>query len=167
MQPRKIGFVAGFVAIVALLAPLGAALAFDESKYPDLKGQWHRTTAPRWELAKTAPLTPEYRAIYEANVKDQEEGGQGETPTFTCLSPGMPRVMNAYEPFEIVVTPQSTHFLMDHIHDSRRILTDGEKLSALTIACSRPPWPTTKNRIARPSHPLTIFVNVSRFGRPK
>jgi hypothetical protein len=125
MQPRKIGFVAGSVAILALLAPLGAAQAFDESKYPDLKGQWNRTTAPRWELAKTAPLTPEYRAIYEANVKDQEEGGQGETPTFTCLSPGMPRVMNAYEPFEVVVTPQSTHFLMDHIHDSRRILTDG------------------------------------------
>jgi hypothetical protein len=121
MQPGRLGF----VALVALLAPLSAAQAFDESKYPDIKGQWNRTTAPRWELAKTAPLTPEYRAIFDANVKDQEEGGQGETPTFTCLSPGMPRVMNAYEPFEIVVTPQSTHFLMDHIHDSRRILTDG------------------------------------------
>jgi hypothetical protein len=130
MQPRRIGFVAGFVAVLALLAPLGAAQAFDETKYPDLKGQWNRTTAPRWELAKTAPLTPEYRAIYDANVKDQEDGGQGETPTFTCLSPGMPRVMNAYEPFEIVVTPQSTHFLMDHIHDSRRILTDGREWPA-------------------------------------
>jgi hypothetical protein len=130
MQPRRIGFVAGSVAVLALLAPLGAAQAFDEAKYPDLKGQWNRTTAPRWELAKTAPLTPEYRAIYDANVKDQEDGGQGETPTFTCLSPGMPRVMNAYEPFEIVVTPQSTHFLMDHIHDSRRILTDGREWPA-------------------------------------
>ena len=38
--------------------------------------------------------------------------------------------MNAYEPFEIVVTPQSTHFLMDHIHDSRRILTDGREWPA-------------------------------------
>jgi hypothetical protein len=130
MEPRRIGFVVGSVAVLALLAPLGAAQAFDETKYPDLKGQWNRTTAPRWELAKTAPLTPEYRAIYEANVKDQEDGGQGETPTFTCLSPGMPRVMNAYEPFEIVVTPQSTHFLMDHIHDSRRILTDGREWPA-------------------------------------
>jgi hypothetical protein len=130
MQPRRIGFVAGSVALLALLAPLGAAQAFDETRYPDLKGQWNRTTAPRWELAKTAPLTPEYRAIYEANVKDQEDGGQGATPTFTCLSPGMPRVMNAYEPFEIVVTPQSTHFLMDHIHDSRRILTDGREWPA-------------------------------------
>jgi hypothetical protein len=115
----------GFCALVAFVGTLGAAQAFDESKYPDLKGQWNRTTAPRWEDASKAPLTPEYRAVFEANVKDQAEGGQGETPTYTCLSPGMPRVMNAYEPFEIVVTPQSTHFLMDHIHDSRRILTDG------------------------------------------
>jgi hypothetical protein len=109
----------------ALLMTVGAARAFDESKYPDFKGQWERTTAPRWVDASKAPLTPEYRAIFEANVKDQETGGQGDTPTFTCLSPGMPRVMNAYEPFEVVVTPKTTHIIMDHIHDSRRIFTDG------------------------------------------
>jgi hypothetical protein len=109
----------------ALLMTVAGAQAFDESKYPDFQGQWDRTTAPRWVDASKAPLTPEYRAIFEANVKDQAEGGQGDTPTFTCLSPGMPRVMNAYEPFEVVVTPQATHFLMDHIHDSRRIYTDG------------------------------------------
>jgi hypothetical protein len=37
----------------------------------------------------------------------------------------MPRVMNVYEPMEIVVTPGTTHLLMQHIHDSRRIFTDG------------------------------------------
>jgi hypothetical protein len=109
----------------ALLMTVGAARAFDESKYPDFKGQWERTTAPRWVDAAKAPLTPEYRAVFEANVKDQEAGGQGDTPTFTCLSPGMPRVMNAYEAFEVVVTPKTTHIIMDHIHDSRRIFTDG------------------------------------------
>jgi hypothetical protein len=114
-------------AIVAatLLTTVAAARAFDETKFPDFKGQWQRTTAPRWLDASKAPLTAEYRAIFEANVKDQAEGGQGETPTYTCLSPGMPRVMNAYEPFEMVVTPGATHILMDHIHDSRRIFTDG------------------------------------------
>ena len=35
--------------------------------------------------------------------------------------------MNAYGPFEIVVTPNTTHVLMDHIHDSRRIFTDGRE----------------------------------------
>ena len=104
---------------------IGTARAFDESKYPDLKGQWDRTQPARWLDGKDAPLTAEYRAIYEANLKDQAEGGQGTDPTYTCVAPGMPRVMNAYWPFEIVVTPNTTHFLMDNIHDSRRIFTDG------------------------------------------
>jgi hypothetical protein len=108
-----------------LLMAVAGAWAFDESKYPDLKGQWDRTTQPRWADAKSAPLTPEYRAIFEANLKDQAAGGQGTDPTFTCIAPGMPRVMNMYAPFEIVVTPRTTHMLMDHIHDSRRIFTDG------------------------------------------
>jgi hypothetical protein len=117
----------GAVVSAALMLTVGGAGAFDESKYPDLRGQWDRTSAPRWLDGKTAPLTPEYRAIYEANLKDQEEGGQGTDPTYTCVAPGMPRVMNAYWPFEVVVTPKTTHFLMDHIHDSRRIFTDGRK----------------------------------------
>jgi hypothetical protein len=111
--------------VAALLLTAAGARAFDEAKYPDLKGQWERTTAPRWLDASTAPFTPEYRAIFEENLKDQAAGGQGTDPTFTCLAPGMPRVMNMYQPFEIVVTPRTTHMLMDHIHDSRRIFTDG------------------------------------------
>jgi hypothetical protein len=116
----------GSVALAAALCMIiGGAQAFDESKYPDLKGQWQRTGAPRWASAREAPLTEEYRAIFEANLKDQAAGGQGTDPTFTCLAPGMPRVMNVYEPMEIVVTPYTTYLLMQHIHDSRRIFTDG------------------------------------------
>jgi hypothetical protein len=109
----------------ALWIAIGGAAAFDESKYPDLKGQWQRTTAPRWAKASEAPLTEEYRAIFEANLREQAQGRQGTDPTYTCLSPGMPRVMNVYEPMEIVVTPWTTHLLMQHIHDARRIFTDG------------------------------------------
>ena len=116
----------GSVALAAALCMIvGGAQAFDESKYPDLKGQWQRTGAPRWASAREAPLTEEYRAIFEANLKDQAAGGQGTDPTFTCLPPGMPRVMNVYEPMEIVITPYTTYLLMQHIHDSRRIFTDG------------------------------------------
>ena len=86
------------IGLAALAAALGAtfgsgwitsALAFDESKYPDLKGQWQRTEAPRWGKPSEAPLTPEYRAIFEANLKEQAQGGQGTDPTFTCLAPGL------------------------------------------------------------------------------
>src|SRR5215510_235204 len=125
----------GMMGLAALVAMLGMSIAdaraFDQSKYPDLKGVWHRVGAPRWDQQdrtyERAPLTPEYRAIYEANVRDQEAGGQGTDPTYTCLSPGMPRIMNLYEPMEIVVTPQTTHILIEHIHASRRIHTDGRQ----------------------------------------
>jgi hypothetical protein len=38
----------------------------------------------------------------------------------------MPPMMTAYEPLEIIVLPEITYILIDHIHDShRRIYTDG------------------------------------------
>jgi hypothetical protein len=128
----------GALALVAALsATCGGAFAFDETKYPDLKGQWSRVRfpgivgQPSFDQTKSAgagqeaPLTPEYQAIFAANLKDQAEGGQGIDPTSTCLAPGMPRIMTAYEPMEIIITPDTTHILMEHIHDSRRIYTDG------------------------------------------
>jgi hypothetical protein len=123
----------------ALLATLSGAWAFDETKYPDLKGQWRRAPNPYvgrvvgatydpskgWGPAQQPPLTPEYRARFEANLADQEAGGQGIGVTYTCVSPGMPRVTNGYGQTEFIVTPESTHILVENIHDSRRILTDG------------------------------------------
>src|SRR5260370_18595512 len=130
-------FVGATMLAAVLLAPPGAQ-AFDESRYPDLKGQWRRTNTGNplriglpWDqikpvgLGQEAPLTPEYQAIYEANLRDQAEGGQGTDPTFTCLSPGMPRVMIAYAPMEVVVTPYTTYILLENIHASHRIHTDG------------------------------------------
>jgi hypothetical protein len=128
--------------VAALLTPLASAQAFDETKYPDLKGQWRRAPnadvgrvldgrfntfdpSKGWGRAQQAPLTPEYQARFEANLADQEAGGQGIGVTYTCVSPGMPRVTNGYGQTEFVVTPQSTHILIENIHDSRRIFTDG------------------------------------------
>jgi hypothetical protein len=106
-----------------LVASIAGAQAFDETRYPDLKGEWRGTGGNKWPAP--APLTPEYQAIFEANLRDQAAGGQGDTPTVTCLPPGMPRQMNVYEPMEIIVTPDTTYLLIEHIHDSRRIYTDG------------------------------------------
>jgi hypothetical protein len=112
--------------------------AWDESKYPDLKGQWRRLGAAnpiRFDASKPpgrgqqAPLTPEYQAIYEGSLAEQAAGGQGYSTTHTCRAPGMPRIMNLYGPMEIVVTPDTTYILIDHIHDNRRIYTDGRKWS--------------------------------------
>src|ERR1700686_1893707 len=117
----------------ALGATIAAARAWDDTRYPDLKGQWVRgyPGLARFDPAKglgprqEAPLTAEYQAIYQANLDEQARGGQGIDPTYRCLSPGMPRVMHVYSPMEIVVTPDTTYILIEHIHDNRRIHTDG------------------------------------------
>jgi hypothetical protein len=120
------------MALAALWVPTAGAQIFDYSKYPDLKGQWRPIGGPgRFDISKPfgpgqqAPLTPEYQALFEANLRDQAAGGQGTTPTYRCLSPGMPRVTNGYGEIEFVVTPDTTYILVDHILDDRRIFTDG------------------------------------------
>jgi hypothetical protein len=124
--------IGAFALLAALCATMSCAQAFDESIYPAWKGQWRRfETGPvmydpgKPRRGQEAPLKPEYQAIFEANLKDQDAGGQGIDPTYLCLSPGMPRIMNMYEPMEIVLTPRTTHILTQHIHDARRIYTDG------------------------------------------
>jgi len=134
------------IAASMLLATIAAASAFDQTKYPDLKGQWRRgpnaitegvgqgrgnvfDPTKRWGPAQQPPLTPEYQARFEANLANQAAGGQSIGETYTCVSPGMPRVTNAYGQSEFVVTPGTTHILVENIRDSRRIFTDGR------------PWP--------------------------
>jgi hypothetical protein len=121
---------------VALLATLGTAQAFDDSQYPNLKGQWTRAGAPNappsFDPSKPpgrgqqAPLTPEYQAIFEANQRELAAGVPGTWPGPTCLPPGMPATMTAYEPIEIIVLPRMTVVRIDYIRETRRrIYTDG------------------------------------------
>ena len=121
-------FSIGILALLAsLLMPVAGANAFDESKYPNWKGAWDRGgIPPRWvPTGQKAPLTPEYQKIFEWNTADQKAGGHGWEPSWMCLPPGMPRIMNVFEPMEIVITPATTYILISHIHDNRRIYTDG------------------------------------------
>jgi len=128
-----IGAVA-LAAAVLLLTGAGAR-AFDDAQYPDLKGQWRRISPPGQPAfdpgkprgyGQEAPLTPEYEAVYAANIADMQAGGEGQWPGFTCRPPGMPPMMTAYEPMEIVVLPEITYIMIDHIHDThRRVYTDG------------------------------------------
>jgi hypothetical protein len=119
----------GAVAVAAaLLSTLPDAQAFDETKYPDLKGQWVRVGNPNWAPAGAPrpPLTAEYQAVFDANRAEMAAGGPGNVPSWSCLPQGMPMMMNIYDPMEIVVTADITYVLISHVNDSyRRIYTDG------------------------------------------
>jgi hypothetical protein len=122
----------------ALCLPGAAAQAFDDAKYPPLTGQWTRATVPgeggppSFDPTKPpgrgqqAPLTPEYSARFESIIADRAARGLADFVSTSCIAPGMPMMMQAYEPMQITVLPETTYLLIDHIHEShRRIFTDG------------------------------------------
>jgi hypothetical protein len=121
-----------FAFLAALCLASVESRAWNETAYPDLKGQWRPIGNPRQfdpskaeGRAQQAPLTSEYQAVFEANLKDQAAGGEGLAQTHSCTSPGMPRVTNGYGPLEVIVTPRTTYIMVEHINDNRRIYTDG------------------------------------------
>jgi hypothetical protein len=134
MFKRMAGAVALTVALTTavLMTTVSPASAFDETKYPDLSGQWRKPPGigNQWDQSKPLgraqqpPLTPEYQAVFEASMADQSEGGQGNDPPSRCVPFGMPRIMTVVFSMEIVVKPQTTHILFDHSLP-RRIYTDG------------------------------------------
>lgn len=119
--------------VAAMSASTVSARAFDQSRYPDLKGQWVSVgvgpDAP-WDPTRPsgrgqqAPLTPDYQAIFEATLARRAERGQ---PAASCLPPGMPRSMIVYRPMEIIVMPNATYIALGHMSELRRIFTDGRK----------------------------------------
>ncbi len=122
----------------ALLSTVGGARAFDDARYPDMKGQWDRFVvaglggqpsfdqSKPWGLGQQAPLTPEYQAILEASLVDQAAGGAGNNWDHSrCVAAGMPFMMVGFRPLEFVATPNITYILIGDYDAFRRIFTDG------------------------------------------
>ncbi|HEY7298930.1 MAG TPA: hypothetical protein VH684_13570 [Xanthobacteraceae bacterium] len=116
--------------LISLTAP---AHAFDESKYPNWKGQWIEPGVNRtspWDTTLPGPgeqalLTPQYQAVLAASIKAEANGGPPLDPTSRCMPAGMPRMMMALQPLEIVITPRMTYFMFAALESLRRIYTDG------------------------------------------
>jgi hypothetical protein len=121
-----------FALAAAMLVTLSGAAAFDEAKYPDWSGLWTRPRglATQWDptrppgRAQQPPLTPEYQAIFEASLADQDAGGQGSDTHITCVSNGMPRIMTVTFPIEFVILPAMTYIHFENAFP-RRVHTDG------------------------------------------
>ena len=83
-----------------------------------------RPGAAQWDptkpagLRQQAPLTPEYQRVFENNLAITASGGQEYNPQVICLPSGMPRVMIAYEPLEIIITPAVTYIRFDQMGEN-------------------------------------------------
>jgi len=135
----------GAMALLVLSIPSASAQTFDNSKYPDWSGQWRWVPdgdVPRYDHTKPirrqqAPLKPEYQALFEASIKDQDSGGFGLDTNYACIPQTMPRLMNGIVPFEFLVSPGVTHVLFERMnYQGRRIYTDGRQ------------WPKTLEAIS-------------------
>ena len=117
-------------AVITLTIMACGAWAHDESTYPDFSGQWRRVGGTQWDpgkpsgLGQQAPLTPEYQTIYETSLAAQAGGGHGSDLRWTCRTSGMPRIMTAVYPIEIIIQPTTTYILSEYVMP-RRIYTDG------------------------------------------
>jgi hypothetical protein len=164
LDPNKFGACALRAAMVTAALLTGALMTFDaaasdEAKYPDWKGQWIRQRVPGvagqpsfdpnkpWGKGQEAPLTPEYQAILEANLKSQAEGSFFDWRGAKCLGFGMPLIAYGFQPMEFVVTPETTYVLVDWVEHTRRIYTDGrdwpEEITPTLVGYSIGKWVDT------------------------
>jgi hypothetical protein len=139
MFMRHRGSICATALAVALVSTPVVAQKVDFGKYPDFRGKWERAlpgSPNNWKQQGGAPpLTPEYQKVYAASLADQKNGGPGNWPSTFCIPPGMPAMMNLYNPMEMIITPSTTYILISHDNDSyRRIYTDGRD------------WPTDPER---------------------
>jgi hypothetical protein len=127
-----------FALTTMLMVTAGDAQAEGE-KYPNWKGEWI-AVVPRLEgqqlrfdpskpygRRQDAPLTEEYKKVYQESLDDQALGGQGLfLDHSSCLPAGMPTMMSIGT-FEYIITPETTYISAGS--ELRRIFTDGR------------PWP--------------------------
>jgi hypothetical protein len=116
---------------LALVVTIVAARADETGKLPAFAGQWSRASAgAQWDptkpggLRQQAPLTAEYQAVFEANLKSLASGNEAYNGHSRCIPAGMPRMMLAYEPIDVIVTGEVT-YIRDYFNEFRRIYTDG------------------------------------------
>jgi len=130
----------GLFAVATMLTVTAGGAQAQDKKYPNWKGEWD-AVVPRmpgqqlrfdptkpYGRRQEAPLTEEYKKVYQENLEEQARGGQGLfLDHASCLPAGMPTMMSIGR-FEYIIMPETTYVATGS--DLRRIFTDGR------------PWPT-------------------------
>ncbi len=130
MQDRLIGFiVVGVIALafsplmLAQTAPQGgAAKAQSSAPTPDLSGVWVvREQSDTFDMKVEPPMQPWAEAKFKAL------SGRELDPARSCFPYGVPRILLALRPFEIVQNPGRVLILFEQNHWVRQIHMDGRE----------------------------------------
>jgi hypothetical protein len=137
------------LAAVACIAS-GTTLAADSFDPRDFSGTWDRyplaidsqrdpstLAVPPPEDIPPPPLKPEFRAAWESERKKQAEANAAGRPIAThythCLPDGMPAMMMAMFPMEVLITPRQVTIIQEAYNQVRRIYLN-DKLPAIDDA---------------------------------
>lgn len=95
---------------------------------PNLTGVWERPADEgiRFDPSGSPPpFTPAYAAKFQAALAARARGEDAADPTAGCLPPGMPRMMVATYPLEVLQTAGQVTMIAEWDSTVRRIFTDG------------------------------------------
>ncbi len=112
--------------VSAVVAGLVAAHANAADK-PNLTGVW-LVEKPQAELKTTAgkapPFKPEAAQLYAKRKQAKTGGKKAEDPVADCLPHGIPRLLNAAQPIQILQKPKQITVLYQANHQSRLFYID-------------------------------------------
>jgi hypothetical protein len=95
---------------------------------PNFEGIWERPPGMGIRFAPDnaqPPYVPEYAARFKAAMDARARGEEVNDPTSKCLPPGMPRIMVATYPLEILQNKNQVTIIAEWSSQVRRIFTDG------------------------------------------
>lgn len=123
----------GAVVLVSLapagLAQIPGTRLPDGSPTPDWTGIWERKDGIRFNPAgELPPFVAVYADRYRKANEARQRGEVVADPTSRCLPPGMPRIMVATYPIEILQTARQVTIIAEWSSQVRRIFTDGRKM---------------------------------------
>ena len=124
----KAGLVLAVAASTGMAQIPGTPLP-DGALTPDWTGIWERKDGIRFNPAgELPPFAPTYAERYRQANEARLRGEVVADPTSRCLPPGMPRIMVATYPLEILQTARQVTIIAEWSSQVRRIFTDGRKM---------------------------------------
>jgi len=108
------------LAALALVAAAVPALAQSPTPNRDLTGMWIGPYTPNLAQGVALSFQPGAESAFRSHRGEDD-------PTARCLPPGVPRVLGAPFPIEILQDATSVTILYEYMHLIRRIPTDGRK----------------------------------------
>jgi hypothetical protein len=111
---------------------VAATITINGITRPNLNGMWIRNGSFLFDPAVSDPLKmnppykPEWMQEFDAHRQRVAATGiNAVDPTAACLPPGMPRMMSAVYPMEVLMTPDRVTIITEWMEQIRRVYMDG------------------------------------------